>query len=93
MIQELLKCGANVSEGAFSGNTPLQVASGRSMQNVRLLLESASGIIRPTSGKNKEVRLLLNNDGVNLIIIRYDTDASVTGTYMYEVRMCVKENE
>lgn len=92
MIQELLKCGANVSEGAFSGNTPLQVASGRSMQNVRLLLESASGIIRPTSGKNKEVRLLLNN-GVNLIIIRYDTDASVTGTYMYEVRMRVKENE
>ena len=56
VIQELLDCHANPSEGAFSGNTPLQVASSRGMQNVRLLLESASGIIRPTSGKNKEVR-------------------------------------
>lgn len=68
MIKELLDCGANASEGAFSGNTPLQVASGRGMQNVRLLLESASGIIRTTSSKSKEVRLILNNNGVNLII-------------------------
>jgi len=68
VIKELLDCGANASEGAFSGNTPLQVASGRGMQNVRLLLESASGIIRTTSGKSREVRLILNNNGVNLMI-------------------------
>ena len=56
VINELLECGANVSEGAFSGNTPLQVASGRCMQNVRLLLESAGSNIKSASGKYKEVR-------------------------------------
>lgn len=74
MIQELLDCGANVSEGAFSGNTPLQVASGRGMQNVRLLLESALGIIRPTSGKNKEVRLLNKLDHYKIRHSQVTTD-------------------
>lgn len=40
LIEELLKCGANPSEPAFSGNTPLQIASGRCMQNIRGLLEA-----------------------------------------------------
>lgn len=61
VIQELLKCGANVSAGSFSGNTPLQVASGRCMQNVRLLLESAGSNIKSANGKHKEVKQMKKN--------------------------------
>jgi len=41
----LLKYGANPSEPSFSGNTPIQRASGRGMQTIRQILENtAKGI-------------------------------------------------
>lgn len=45
IIAELLKYGANPSEPSFSGNTPIQIASGRGMQTIRQILENtAKGI-------------------------------------------------
>lgn len=41
-IAELLKYGANPSEPSFSGNTPIQIASGRGMQAIRQLLENTA---------------------------------------------------
>lgn len=67
VIQELLKCGASASEGSFSGNTPLQIASGRSMQNVRLLLEAASTNIKPS--KHREITQVEKSP---LVLPKYD---------------------
>lgn len=67
VIQELLKCGASASEGSFSGNTPLQIASGRSMQNVRLLLEAASTNIKPN--KHREI---IQVEQSPLVLPKYD---------------------
>ncbi|XP_068687143.1 B-cell lymphoma 3 protein-like [Montipora foliosa] len=42
VIAELLRWGANPGEPAFSGNTPIQIASGRGMQSIRQQLENSS---------------------------------------------------
>ena len=56
VIEQLLKCGADASAAAFSGNTALQTASGRGMQYIRLVLETAmSSCTKGAMGKSKEV--------------------------------------
>ena len=59
IIAELLKYGANPSEQSFSGNTPIQIASGRGMQSIRQLLENAAKGI-PVEDKQVKICTLFN---------------------------------
>jgi len=71
VIRELLNCGADPSEPAFSGNTPLQIASGRGMQNVRQLFESNT---RGTSGRYKGIP---HNQASQVMVPNYDDSRHV----------------